>query len=410
MRLDILYAGPLTPHPDGTAISGSQILVGLAGYGHRIRAVSPVTAEDITSAERFARTCPAVEITRFLVPHSHPSSPLAADDEYRMRERAESRRLVARLAAADMPDLLVVGRESFAWELPGLAKSLSLPCVVMSRGGTTMDLLANGDPRAHELLAQLNAADLVVCTAHHLARRLAELSVTHSAVVLNAVDTESFRPEPRDQKLATQLGIGSGDIVVAHVSNLREQKWPLDVVASAVDALQHRRDLVYVIVGDGPFRQAMEELCSGHGIASRVRFVGWVEYEAVPKFVNLADIVVMPSRIEGQARAYLETMACGRTLIASDIPGAREVVRDGETGLLFRKGEVDDLVAKTLLAAADPQLRGAIGRKAREYAATRPIHRAVPAYEELFVNVVRSRRRDTVRLASGERSAAALAE
>jgi glycosyltransferase involved in cell wall biosynthesis len=56
----------------------------------------------------------------------------------------------------------------------------------------------------------------------------------------------------------------------------------------------------------------------------------------MPDYINLADIVVMPSAAETQALVYLETQACARLLLASDIPGAREVIVDGETGLLFR--------------------------------------------------------------------------
>jgi glycosyltransferase involved in cell wall biosynthesis len=77
--------------------------------------------------------------------------------------------------------------------------------------------------------------------------------------------------------------------------------------------------------------------------------VGWVEYEQVPKYVNLAEIVVMPSDDENQARVYLEAQACGRVLLASDIGGAREVITDGVAVALYRKGDIEDPTHKTLL-------------------------------------------------------------
>ena len=67
----------------------------------------------------------------------------------------------------------------------------------------------------------------------------------------------------------------------------------------------------------------------------RVRFAGWIDYARMPDYINLGDIVVMPSESEGLARVYLEAQACARVLVASDIPPAREVVTEGETGLLF---------------------------------------------------------------------------
>jgi len=87
----------------------------------------------------------------------------------------------------------------------------------------------------------------------------------------------------------------------------------------------------------------------------------------MPEYMNLADLVLMPSEREGLARVYLEGQACGKTLIASDIPAAREVVIHGQTGLLFRMGDVEDLAEQTLLAAGDPLLREKISRPAREH-------------------------------------------
>lgn len=133
----------------------------------------------------------------------------------------------------------------------------------------------------------------------------------------------------------------------------------------------------------------MEDACRQHGIAEKFRFAGWVDYERVPKYVNLADIVVMPSEAESQARVYLEAQACARVLVASDIPGAREVIEDGETGLLFRTGDIDDLTAKTLLAAGNPELRAKIGRQARERVRVHSLDRALAAHVAALQDIVR---------------------
>jgi len=168
-------------------------------------------------------------------------------------------------------------------------------------------------------------------------------------------------------------------------------KRPLDIVESAERALRQNPKLLYVIVGDGPYRGLMEEACRRWRIAERFRFAGWVDYDRVPDYVNLADIVVMPSEAESQARVYLEAQACARLLIASDIPGAREVIEDGETGLLFGKGDIDDLTAKTLLAASDPELRAKMGWRAHERVRVHSVDRAVAAYVVTFEDIIRQR-------------------
>jgi len=109
----------------------------------------------------------------------------------------------------------------------------------------------------------------------------------------------------------------------------------------------------------------------------------------VSTYINLADIVVMPSEGEGLARVYLETMACGRVLLASDIPAAREAVTDGVTGVLFRKGDVGDLTAKLLWLAARPALRDEIGRGAYAESRAMSLDRTVAAYAAALQEVTR---------------------
>ena len=111
-------------------------------------------------------------------------------------------------------------------------------------------------------------------------------------------------------------------------------------------------------------RDRMQALVRECGIADRFRFVSFVVNDLMPGYMNLADIVVMPSEREGLSRVYLEAQACAKTLIA--IPGAREVVAHGETGLLAKMGDIDDLAEKMLMAGGDPSLRSYIGGRSRE--------------------------------------------
>jgi glycosyltransferase involved in cell wall biosynthesis len=165
-----------------------------------------------------------------------------------------------------------------------------------------------------------------------------------------------------------------------HVSNLKPQKRGLDIVESAAIAVREDPRLVYVVVGDGMDRAAMELACRRHGIADHFRFVGWVPYERVPAYLNLADIVVMPSEAEAQARVYLETQACGRLLAASDIAAARHVITDGHTGLLFRRGDIAHLTKTTLRAAADAGLRARLGDNGRERVVAHSLDEVALAY------------------------------
>ena len=123
-----------------------------------------------------------------------------------------------------------------------------------------------------------------------------------------------------------------------------------------------------------------------------MKFVGWVPHDNMPEYIRLADIVIMPSEAEGLARVYLETQACGRLLLASDIPAAHEISNQGATAMLFRTGDIDDLTTKTLLAASNPDLRVAIGHWARQNVVRHHrLEEAVASYEATLQNLVHSK-------------------
>jgi glycosyltransferase involved in cell wall biosynthesis len=392
--LNILYTGNLPPHPGGSAISCGELLVGFAERGHRVRCLAPITPEAARAGDPFARRHPRIAVTRFPVA-AFQTFYVPPTDEFRSRERAQLGEALPRLIDGERPDIVFIGRETFAWHVPAVAASHSLPCVLRVTGGVTRGILDRTfpDALAGELLEQYRCVSVVASQARHMTERLRALGLRRLETIPNAVDLSRFAPRPRDPALLRQLGIEAGETVVMHVSNLYAPKRSLDVAMSAARALRQTGSLVYVIVGDGPGRQSLEETCGRIGVAERFRFAGWVDYDRMPDYVNLSDLVVMPSEAETQARVYLETQACGRVLVASDIAAAREVIEDGETGVLFRTGDVDDLADKTVATARDAGLRARIGDKARIRVQAHALDRAVDAYLGVFDSAIREHRR-----------------
>ena len=391
--LNILYAGTLPPHQGGSALSAALILQGLAAHGHRIRAVAPITADALNEGDAFVAAHPELSITRFPVPFFENSPNVPPPADYREREGDFVRHHLSALIAARRPDVLFAGRESYAWHVPPLAIAHQIPCVVRIAGTTTIGLLAGTFPvdQTRGLLTRLGQADRLVAQTPYMADVLRRLGLQNVSTIPNGVDVRFFSPAPKDPDLLRSLDIPRDAVVAMHASNLNALKRPMDLIASAARALKSHATLMYVIVGDGAGRAPMEAACRDMGISDRVRFVGWIDYEQMPRYLNVADIVLMPSEAEAQARIYLETQACGRLLIASDIPAAHEVVTDGVTGLLFRTGDVDDLAEKTLRAAADAGLRARIGRQARARVQAHGIDSVVPAWADTLTGVIHSK-------------------
>jgi glycosyltransferase involved in cell wall biosynthesis len=262
-----------------------------------------------------------------------------------------------------------------------VAREAGIRCLLISHGGPTV---GSTDGSWGRIVAALADVDLIVTPARHWAAALRGLGLARVAVIPNPVDMERFTPRPPDEPLARILGLGAERVVVMHASNLQAVKRPMDLVASAERALRMDSRLVYVVVGDGPNREPMTRACRRLRLADHFRFVGWVDRDRMPAFLSLADIVVMMSEQETQALLYLEAQASGRFLLTSDVPGAREVVADGETGALFRSGDIEDLANRTIEIASRPAWRAEVGRKARQTVAAHALPAMTSRYERTF--------------------------
>jgi glycosyltransferase involved in cell wall biosynthesis len=177
----------------------------------------------------------------------------------------------------------------------------------------------------------------------------------------------ALRAEPG---LRERLGLPSGPLV-ACVARLDRDK----DLATLVRALAPL-DASLVLIGEGDERLALEVLASGL-MPERVHIVG-EQADPLP-WLAAADAFALPSRLEGLSRALIEAMAAGLPCVASDIPGNRELVRDGETGLLFAVGDTQALgeqLARVLSDGALASRLAAAGRALAEREHDEAIERA----------------------------------
>jgi glycosyltransferase involved in cell wall biosynthesis len=387
--LNIIYVGMLPPHPGGSGISWSQILRGLANSGHRIRAIAPIIEKDLLPSDVFAVAHPQLEIDRFIVPNYYTAPNIVATDSYIQLEQQEINTKLTKSILQDFPDVILIGRESFVLHVPDIARKYHIPTVLGVRGNTTLAILRKTFDEAliQRFLQQYKKVNLLVSVAAHMAEGLRNLGFDNVQVIPNAVDVKQFSPGSKNKQLMEKLSLGKDQIVVAHISNLKSAKRPLDIVHSAVKVLQNNPGLVYLIVGDGAYKEEMEYLCKKNHLENSFRFVGWVDNQLIPDYMNLADIVISSSETEGFSRVYLETQAAGKVLLASDIDPAREAITDRVNGVLFEKGNIDELASKVIELAENQQLRRMIADNALQHVQKHDISHAVAAYDELLRTV-----------------------
>lgn len=390
--MNLIYVGDCGPKPSGAPISSDQLIRKLAGRGHRIRALTP----ELTGGDRdlalFDAARPEVEAHHYPVPVYFVDPYERPPARWEEMTRAGVAGGLERLIATARPEALLV-RELWLPYATDTARRHRVPVLALVRGNPTSAILAGTFPEdlVEGFLAQLRRSDRIVTVARHLAAGLQGLGLARVSCIENAVDTGRFSPAPRDRALASRLGVAETDVVALHAAQIKPIKRPLDIVRSAAEALPRRPELVFVVVGEGQSVGEMQALVRELGVGGRFRFVPFVDNDAMPGYLSVADLVLVPSEREGMSRVYLEAQACGKTLVASDIAGVREVVVDGVTGLLHRKGDPAHLADRAVVAASHPELRAAIGRAARaQIVARHDIEAAVDRYEALLEEVGRA--------------------
>ena len=131
----------------------------------------------------------------------------------------------------------------------------------------------------------------------------------------------------------------------------------MDLVVSAfAEVLRAYPETQLLVVGDGTLRASMEEQAAQLGCADHIRFVGRQPQEELSQWYSQMDIVLMPSRSEGFGLTAIEAMAHGCVMVASDVGGLPEVVRDGICGLLHCTEDIADMASKISTLIGDETL------------------------------------------------------
>ncbi|MDP5181829.1 glycosyltransferase [Blastococcus sp. BMG 814] len=211
----------------------------------------------------------------------------------------------------------------------------------------------------------LRRAEAVIVLTARTARALARDGVAPGRI--------SIIPSGFDPALFADPGAdvlpGVGRPRIGYVGRLADQK-RADVLVRAFGRMAERASLV--LVGDGPERDRVRRLVAGSPAAERITMAGFVDHAAVPAVLSSLDVLVLPSAYEEMGSVLVEAMASGLPVVASDVGGIPEVVRDGETGLLVPPGDVDALAAALDRLVADEPLRSRLaagaGARARAYA------------------------------------------
>jgi glycosyltransferase involved in cell wall biosynthesis len=207
-------------------------------------------------------------------------------------------------------------------------------------------------------------------------------------VVPNGIDEQMFTPDPSARPTARQaLGLRADDIVIGAVGRLESEKnYPLLMEAFAGLLPAHPR-LRLLVAGDGGLRSHLERRAGDLGLEDRFRLLGHVPDVRV--LHRALDVFVMCSDNEGSPNALLEAMALGTPIVATDVGGVADLVRDGEEALLVPRRDLAALTSAIATAVTDTAASAVRARAARrkvegELSFGRRMRKVEEVYEELL--------------------------
>jgi L-malate glycosyltransferase len=207
----------------------------------------------------------------------------------------------------------------------------------------------------------LRWCDKVICNSLAAANSLrkAGFKATKLEVIPNGLPERSF------QTVLPAIPRAPGVLRVGMVSRMNDPGKNHDVFLCAAAQLATRHPgLRFVLAGDGPLREGLEALAHALQLDGRVDFLG--EARNVPAVFASLDISVLPSRSESLSNVILESMAAGVPVVATDVGGNPELIREGLDGLLVPLGDTNALAAAIEKLVTNPELRARLGRQARE--------------------------------------------
>jgi N-acetyl-alpha-D-glucosaminyl L-malate synthase BshA len=263
------------------------------------------------------------------------------------------------------------------------AQGIHIPFITTLHG--TDITLVGADPSFSPVVEfSINHSDGVTSVSHYLKEKtLNTFNISNDIkVIYNFIDFTRFKKENKDH--FKKAIAPDGEKILTHVSNFRKVKRVEDVIG-IFEKVQKKIPAKLLLIGDGPERPNMEQLCRQLGLCNEIRFLG--KQDAVEEILAVSDLFILPSVNESFGLAALEAMACEVPVISSDAGGIPEVNINGVTGFTSDIGNVQEMAQNAIHILEDEQRHLAFRKNALIQAQKFDIQNIVPVYEDYYKEI-----------------------
>ena len=148
-----------------------------------------------------------------------------------------------------------------------------------------------------------------------------------------------------------EFGITNGDPIVGMISCLKPQKSPLDYIKASIKIYEKMPNVNFLLVGEGVLKTRCEKLLATTPLNGRFIFTGW--RRDISEILDILDVVVLTSKWEGMPISIIEALCKGRPVVATNVGGVPELVKDGVTGYITHPGAYEEVAEKVLKILKD---------------------------------------------------------
>jgi len=152
--------------------------------------------------------------------------------------------------------------------------------------------------------------------------------------------------------------------LVGYTGRLSEEKGCLNFVEAIPSLLETRKDITFLIGGDGNLLSKIREYLKKMNLMSNVKMAGWIPHDKLPEYLNELKLLVLPSYTEGLPNIMLEAMACGTPVLATPVGAIPDIIKDGETGFLLKSNDPRHIANKIVELLNQPELLEKVSKNA----------------------------------------------
>jgi len=218
-------------------------------------------------------------------------------------------------------------------------------------------------------------------TANDLAARgipRSDISVVHCGI-----DREVYAPDRTVSKYDQPT--------ILYLGRIKKYKSIQHLIQAFKIVCKKLPDARLIVVGAGDYLEALQDLTAKLELEAGVEFTGFVSMEKKVEHMRRSHVAVLPSSKEGWGLTNIEANSVGTTVIAADSPGLRDSVRDGQTGLLYEYGNIEQLAEKLMMILSDTDLRQKLQEGGLEWAARFNWDSAAREFETLLHKMMEKR-------------------